>query len=251
MLDEAAPSPTLGPVHLATASGEVADRLMTAIAMGEFLAGDRLPPERELARIMAVSRAAIREALARLDGLGITETRRGRTGGAYVRSHWSDATADAIRHTLLPRWQEFEQLLDLRALVEEMVGRVAAERRTEEQLADIASALTLYRGATSPHDEQVADSAFHRAILLATNNPQLFQLSRTLLARSSLAFPFEPWGSDQGADRAEFTKALADHETILDAVARRDPQIAGTVSRSHFAITVETFRGVVDRARTD
>lgn len=249
VLDEAAPAPVLSPVLLATASSEVADRLITAVAMGEFLPGDRLPPERELARIMAVSRTGIREALARLEAIGITETRRGRAGGAYVRSNWTEASADAVRHTLLPRWGEFEQLLDLRGLVEEIVGRAAAERRTDEQLKDIRAAFELYRQAATLHEEQVADSAFHRAILVATNNPQLYQLSRTLLARSSLAFPFEPWGTDQGPDRADFLEALADHEAILDALSAGDVELTGSLSRQHFGITVETFRAVVDRVQ--
>lgn len=251
ILDDAAPTPTLGPVRLATASGEVADRIVTAIALGEYLPGHRLPPERKLAAAMGVSRPSVREALARLDGSGILDIRRGRSGGAYVRSRWGAASAGAIRNALLPRWHEFEQLLDLRSLIDDIVGRVAAERATPEQRKKIGRALERYRQATDPADEQAADAAFHGAILAATGNPQLGQLSRSLLAGTSIAIPFEPWPPEDGLDRAGYLRALSDHEAIYQAIRDRDQDKAGRLSRSHFQITAEAFRDVLARAQDE
>ncbi|WP_222432193.1 FadR/GntR family transcriptional regulator [Leekyejoonella antrihumi] len=238
-------------MRLATASGEVADRLVTAIALGEYLPGHRLPSERKLAAAMGVSRPAVREALARLGGSGIVEIRRGRSGGAFVRTSWGAASADAIRHALVPRWNEFEQLLDLRSLIDDIVGRVAAERSTPTQQKEMGAALKKYRNAANPAEEQIADAAFHSAILASTGNPQLFQLSRSLLAGTSLAIPFEPWPPEQGVDRAGFLRALADHEAIYDAICNHDAEQAGQLSRRHFEITAETFRDVLARAQSD
>jgi len=249
VLDEAAPQSVLSPIRLPTAAGEVADRLMTAIAVGDFLPGDRIPPERELSTMLGVGRAAVRDAVGRLGAMGLVEIRRGRRGGAFVRTSWGEASARAVRQTLLPRWNEFEQLLDLRALVEELVGRAAAERRTDEQAQAIADALQGFREATTLHEEQLADASFHRAVLAATGNAQLFALSRDLLAASSLGFPYEPWGADQDPGRSEFRQALSDHEAMCQAVTAGDSEPAGKLSREHFTITVDTIRAVLARAQ--
>src|SRR6195952_4778562 len=76
---------------------EITDRLVTAIAIGEYLPGARLPVERELATALGVGRMTVRAALARLVERGLLETRRGRGGGAYVVDHWAPASPDAVR----------------------------------------------------------------------------------------------------------------------------------------------------------
>jgi GntR family transcriptional regulator, transcriptional repressor for pyruvate dehydrogenase complex len=78
----AAPSfSILEPVKLRSGGEHVADRLVTAIALGEFVPGQRLPSERELGATLGVSRTTVREAIQRLAALGYVEVRRGRTGG--------------------------------------------------------------------------------------------------------------------------------------------------------------------------
>ena len=98
------------PVQVSSAVDEVVDRLLTAVALGAFTPGERLPGERDLARMLGVGRSTVREAMGRLRTRGVVETRRGRTGGAFVLQSWSDESATAVRSTLLPRWEELEQL---------------------------------------------------------------------------------------------------------------------------------------------
>ncbi|MGH3472472.1 MAG: FadR/GntR family transcriptional regulator [Nocardioidaceae bacterium] len=247
ILDEAAPTPTLSPITLPTTPTEVADRLMTAIAVGEYLPGDRLPAERDMASSLGVSRATVREAIEMLDA--VVEVRRGRLGGWFVRSSWGVASAEAVRRTLLPRWPEMQQLLDLRGLMEELVGRTAAERRSKADIKRMRAALDVFAEATTAHGEQFADAAFHRSILDATGNPGLVRLSQSLLAGTSLAFPVEPWHTGEGQDRPEFRKTLSEHEGIFAAVKRGDVDQAGRLARGHFAVTIQTFTAVVERAK--
>src|SRR5204862_5967386 len=63
--------------------------LVTAIALGEYLPGERLPSERDLAALIGVSRSTIREASGRLLAAGLVDVRRGRQGGIYVRARWT------------------------------------------------------------------------------------------------------------------------------------------------------------------
>src|SRR5258708_33809116 len=82
---------------------EITDRLITAIAIGEYLPGARLPVERELAGSLGVGRMTVRAALARLVERGLLETRRGRGGGAYLAARWPPAAPRARRRPLAIR----------------------------------------------------------------------------------------------------------------------------------------------------
>ncbi|KUN03763.1 GntR family transcriptional regulator [Streptomyces canus] len=240
------PSSSLRPVRVNSAVDEVADRLLTAIAVGDFLPGERLPAERELTALLHVSRPTVREAVARLLALGVIEIRRGRNGGAFVRDSWTESSGAAVRRTLLPRWEEFEQLFDLRGLVEGMVAATAARRRRPEDLEPMREALEAHLSASTPRQEQAADSAFHRAICAATHNPQIAQLSRDLLTRISLGFPIEPWGK---GERSHHEQAGHGHRALYEAVAAGEPERAEGTAREHFMISAEMIRDVLARVR--
>lgn len=239
-------SSALRPVRVASAVDEVSDRLLTAIAVGDFLPGERLPPERELTTLLHVSRPTVREAVARLQALGVIEIRRGRNGGAFVRDSWSESSGAAVRRTLLPRWEEFEQLFDLRGLVEGMVAATAARRRRPEDLEPMREALAAHLAADTPREEQAADSAFHQAVCAATRNPQIALLSRDLLTRISLGFPIEPWGR---GERSHHHRAGQGHTALYEAIAAGEPERAAETAREHFMISAEMIRDVLARVR--
>jgi len=231
---------------VASAVDEVSDRLLTAIAVGDFLPGERLPVERELTQLLRVSRPTVREAIGRLQAVGAIEIRRGRNGGAFVRESWSESSAAAVRRTLLPRWEELEQLFDLRGLVEGMVAATAARRRRSEDLDPMRDALTAYLSSRTPREEQTADSAFHRSICEATHNPQITMLSRDLLTRTSLGFPAEPWGR---GERSNFHRGGEDHKSLYEAIAAGEPEQAEGIARDHFTISADMIRDVLARVR--
>src|SRR5271157_5382275 len=76
----------LTPITMQTAGERIAERIVTAIALGEFVPDQRLPTERDLAAMLEVSRTTVREALQRLSAAGYVTTRRGRAGGTFVRT---------------------------------------------------------------------------------------------------------------------------------------------------------------------
>ncbi len=228
-------------MHLVTAVDEVSDRLLTAIALGEFLPGDRLPAERELCRLLGVSRTTVREAVARLKAAGVVDIRRGRSGGAHVLDSWSGASAGAVRRTLGPRLPELEQLLDLRVRVEELVARTAAERRSTDDVATLRHAVAAFRAATDPAGEHLWDTRIHDAVLAAAGNPAITGLSRDLLSRVSAGFPIEPYRS------GVFQQALDEHEDLVSAVVDGDVERAGSAARAHFALSAEALRLTLSR----
>jgi GntR family transcriptional regulator, transcriptional repressor for pyruvate dehydrogenase complex len=241
--DTAAPlSPVLSPVHTSSAVDEVTDRLVTAVALGAFLPGERLPVERELCRMLGVSRSTVRDALARLREAGLVEVRRGRSGGAFVRSRWTGASARAVRRTLEPRLAELELLFDLRARVEEMVARAAAERRTGDDVRRLRAALNAFATAAAPTEEHHRDGALHDAVLATAGNPLLAELSRDLLARTSVGFRLEPYR------REVFARAVHEHTELVEAVIAGDVERAGRVARAHFAMSAEALRETLARS---
>ena len=76
------------PIVARRVADDVVDRLVTAFALGLYVPGQQLPPERELAAMLGVSRSSVREALRQLTEEGYLDVRRGRTGGTFVRADW-------------------------------------------------------------------------------------------------------------------------------------------------------------------
>jgi DNA-binding FadR family transcriptional regulator len=237
--DEAA---WLGPVRVGRSVDAVTDRLVTAIAVGDFSPGERLPPERELAGLLGVGRQTLRAALARLRAAGYVETRRGRSGGAFVLDGWGALSDDAVRRTLMPSWDDLVELSDLRCLVESLIARTAAERRDRADIAVLEAALAEYEHADGAVSARRADHALHQGVVTATRNKHLARLSRELLARVNVGLPIEPFTEEL------FQRAIPEHQALVAAVADGDPDTAGDVARTHFTITTEALRSAMTRA---
>src|SRR4051794_3772981 len=118
------------PLQKPSAVDEVSDRLLAAIAIGEFVPGERLPVERSLARMLGVGRSTVHEAMGRLGTAGIVEIRRGRAGGAFVRSDWSANSAAALRRPAGQPWAPPAEVVDLPGPREGIGARTAAARGT-------------------------------------------------------------------------------------------------------------------------
>ena len=232
----------LEPLKLRSGGEHVADRLVTAIALGEFIPGQRLPSERELAATLGVSRTTVREAIQRLAALGYVEVRRGRTGGAYVLQGMGPEANEMIRRTLLPEWSNLERVLDFRQLVEPLIARTAAERIATEDVGPIRAALDGYLAAGGDREaSRAADEAVHEAIAAATGNPYLASLSAQIRRQISLGFGAEPYSAEIRA------RAVKDHTALAEAVIGQHPGVAARVAERHFRLTETVLRELVSR----
>jgi DNA-binding FadR family transcriptional regulator len=220
----------------------LADQIVTAIALGEFVPGQRLPAERELAESLGVSRATVRAAVAKVAAMGLVEVRRGRTGGAYIRSPWNATSAAAVRAFLEPQWAALEGVMDMRHLVEALVARTAAERRSKEDVREIKAALRAYERATDLRDAQDADLRLHHAVARAAHNDQLLELRERLLSEVSLGFAVEPF------TQAIYDRALPEHRALAGAVTAGDEDEAWRLGKQHFTITADELRATLARA---
>lgn len=226
---------------LRTRGDQIADQLVTAIALGEYVQGQRLPPERELASLVGVSRQSVRDAIHQLADAGYVEVRKGRSGGTFVIAAWRPDSAARVRRTLAPRWEEFEDLFELRRTVETMIAGKAARRHDAADAARLEAAAGAYRDAPDREASRVADRALHAAVAQATHSPVLASISESLATRISLGFRAEPYSA------ALRQRALEQHHALVAAILRRDERAAAVVAEEHFALTSDALRQLRER----
>ncbi len=233
----------LTPITLRTAGERIAERIVTAIALGEFVPGQRLPTERELATMLEVSRTTVREALQRLQASGYVTTKRGRGGGTFVRTGRGPDADDMIARTLMPAWADLTELLDFRRLVEQLIARTAAQRRDDRDVAQIRDAVSEYTAAKDRDASRLADHALHQAIARATHNARLVELSAQTRREVSLGFDAEPYTPEVRR------RALHQHPSLAEAVIAGNSAQAAHLAAEHFSLTEEMLRELHARIR--
>ena len=234
-------APLSEPVQVASATTEVTDRLLAAIAIGEFLPGERLPAERALAKMLGVARSTVHDALHRLRDAGVVEIYLGRTGGAVVRSDWTPETAGAVARTLSAQRPQLEELFDMRCLVEGMVARAAAARRTPDDVRQLESGLLGYRRARSSEAAHAADQAIHRAVAAATQNAHVLAMRESILATITLGIGIEPYSP------SHYEQARDEHTALVEAIVAGSVEAAGSIAERHFEISRDIVQRVLDR----
>lgn len=227
-----------------TVTATLADRLVTAIAVGTYSPGERLPPERELAASLQVSRVTLRQALQHVAGLGLLEARRGRGGGNFVATvSWEDVAPEVARRTLEVELPRMEELFDFRCLVEGMIARAAAERRTDEDISSLRAALEEFAVVEEMVQARAVDRRLHGLVTAAARNPHLTSLGANLTAAATLGFGAEPYAPEFLA------RARAEHRELVDHIAAGDVDAAGRAAQQHFALTLESMRAGLRKAR--
>jgi DNA-binding FadR family transcriptional regulator len=224
---------------------DVVDRLVTAMALGQYVTGQQLPTERELAAMLGVSRTSVREALKELTDTGYLEVRRGRNGGYFVRANWGPTSAEHVQRQLVAHWAEFEHIFDARRLVEQLIAHTAAERRTEGDMGPIRAALQAYLDAPDREASRRADYALHHAVAQATHNPILVDLSADLRTRITLNLGAEPYTDEVRRI------AIGQHQELVAAIEDGRADDAAAIAATHFTLSERLMRELVARAKVE
>lgn len=237
-------SPLRSKIVAETLVDKIEDRLVTALALGLYVQHQQLPPERELAATLGVSRVTMREALGRLVDAGYVEVRRGRNGGHFVRADWGPGSAVRVQRLLGDDWQHFEDLFDARSLLEPLIAHTAASRCTEEFAVLIREAVQAYVDAQDHEASRLADAELHYAIALAAQNPLLLGLSQQLRTQVSLNLGAEPYSDE--VRRA----AIEQHRRLSEAVIEGRSEEAAKIAAEHFAMSERLIRELIQRAQS-
>lgn len=239
---DAAPDPRA--LGRRTRTQQLADRLVAAIAVGAFSPGERLPPERELARLQDVSRVTVRDALKQVAELGLVEARRGRDGGTFVTATDAQAAgAEGTRRVLEDELARLADLFDYRRLIEGTVARTAAIRGTESERAALRDLLARFRATSEPARARELDRLLHGQVTAMTHNDHLAALCVELTTEATLGFASEPYPADSLA------RAAHEHAELVDAVAAGRAEEAARLATAHFSLTRELLEAGLDRAR--
>jgi GntR family transcriptional repressor for pyruvate dehydrogenase complex len=212
----------------------LADRAYSGIVeviKSEGLAvGDRLPSETALAERFGMSRTVVREGLVRLAADGITEARRG--SGSYVKSLPSDRL---IKHMSLSDLPATMGSYEVRFVLESEAARLAAIRRSPEEMASIEEGLKALREALlSSAPAHLEDMELHRRIVLATANPAFtvafdalsLEVDRVMRAGVDISRSRPP---------EAIQRMMREHELIVEAIRAQDGDAASLAMRWHLS----------------
>jgi len=209
-----------------TAVSAVAKRLLDLFTSGDIPAGTRLPPERELASTLGIGRSAVREALAALEILGVVDVRPG--SGTYLRGSASELLPETLSWGLMIGAPRTHELIAVRAGLEILAARLAAERVTDADLNLLSGHLeTMRNNLGTPTRFIEADLKFHLHIARMADNQVLADLLQSI--RSLLRVWVER-GLRRGDDAES---ALREHTLIYEALVTGDPAVVETAMRDH------------------
>ena len=230
-------SPDSGTV--ANAFEETLAKLLRALSIGTYLVGDKLPPERDLASELRVSRATLRIALQELREAGIVKVTRGRYGGTEVVRLPSEHAPGAAPMTDA----ELDDALRFRELLEREAARLAADaaltadqrRRLDElRLTCLNAPLDQYRAY---------DSRFHIAIAELAGIPSLTRAITENRARVNAMLDRIPMMA------ANLGHANDQHSALADAILGGDADRAATLAADHARGTETILRGFLEQER--
>ena len=203
---------------------EVAKQLERHIAE-ELKPGDLLPPERELVRMLGVSRGSVRDAIRSLELMGLLEPRHGI--GTVVCS--PDATpANPLATALLEKRKMVAELLDVRSMIEPPLAGRAALHASRDDLSEMEDILVRQEANVRRGELGIEeDSEFHYSIALASDNSAILKVVDVLmdLLRGTRERSLQVEGRQQ--------KSLAGHRRILAALKRGDAAAAEAAMRRH------------------
>jgi GntR family transcriptional repressor for pyruvate dehydrogenase complex len=206
---------------------QIVQQIEDSVLNGSLKPGDQLPAEREMAQRFGVSRTAVREAVKALREKGLVEAYSGR--GTFITDGTSQAARQSFDLMIKVGQQEgAPHLAELRLILEPGIAALAATRIDDEHLAAMCEAVEVMdRSQKDPAAYIEADLDFHLALAEAAANPLILSLIDSIvgLLREQRLKIFNVKGGPQ--------RGQIHHKRILDAVERRDPEMARAAMHAH------------------
>jgi GntR family transcriptional regulator, transcriptional repressor for pyruvate dehydrogenase complex len=221
----------LKPIEKQRVAEEIAGQLRDLILTGQYVAGDKLPPERHLAKELGVNRSSLREALKKLEHLGLVKIRQG--DGTRVQDFMRTGGIDLVSH-LVPLAQGgnleiLHDVLEFRRIYGREVARLAAERCEASDLEKLAALADAADEAADPEDILRIDFEFYVALTVAAKN-RVFGLliNTTRQAVMNYASFFVHFNVSMDVVRRH-------HRALLKALAKHDAETAAKIADTYMA----------------
>ena len=205
---------------------KVVKQVQDIIRDGLLRPGDMLPPERELAERLQVSRGSLREAILALESMGLVEPRHGE--GTIVRDLSAAPLVNQLSVMLVQKRALVGELLEFRLMVEPTLAARAAANATEEEIVHLEEILSRQKAKVDRGELAIEeDSKFHYAIAQAARNSVVLKVLDVFMdyLRESRELSLQVEGRPQ--------RSLNSHRRILNAIARKNPAAAEKAMRRH------------------
>jgi GntR family transcriptional repressor for pyruvate dehydrogenase complex len=220
-----------------TTAEEVAGRLREMIHSGELAAGDKLPPERDLAKILGVSRPTLRAGIRSLSAVGILQSKQG--AGTFVAARDESPTLDSSPLRMLSALHGFssDEMFEARLALEMSIAGMAAKRVTSEQMTTLAEEIAgMYASLNDPEQYLVHDMRFHQIVAAASGNRILTALMNMV---ATILFEYRSKTVKRATDLKE---SAEQHHNIYRALRDHDPEGAEKAMHDHLVQTQRAQR---------
>jgi GntR family transcriptional repressor for pyruvate dehydrogenase complex len=223
-------APPAGTAGSTTAAAErVARYVWQRVKGGDLKPGARLPPERELARQLDISRPSVRAGIGALAAMGLVRSRQG--SGSYVTDGPPSLVPEQLRLLAALHGINRDALFESRLVLEVAAAGLAAERATGEQLATMADEVAgLFASLGEPSAFLLHDVSFHRAVGLGANNPVLGALTEMV---ASLFYDQRKGTVRRATDLRALRASAEQHRSIYQAIRGRRVEAAREAMRLH------------------
>lgn len=208
---------------------QVVNHIRTLLEEGTLRPGDRIPPERELARTLKISRASLRTGIGYLAAVGVLKVRHG--VGTFVDDGPAEFSKASLRLLGALYGFQYWQMFEARVIIEGSMAALAAKRGKEEHYAALAGEVAeMYAIADNPEDFLIHDMLFHRVIAQASGNPILAALIETITSAM-----YEK--RRKTVERANYLRDMAEmHRDIYRAIRAHDPAEARKRMEHHLRV---------------
>jgi GntR family transcriptional regulator, transcriptional repressor for pyruvate dehydrogenase complex len=218
------------------------DAIVAAVLDGRYPPGSVLPAERELAARLGISRTSLREAITRLEQLGVVDPQQGR--GTVVLDPEASTDPNLIARLVEQHGADLMgELFEVREAMGALAGRLAAQRATSSDVRTLDAALDRVRAARDGTERQRAELAFFVELVAATHNRPLITMLRwTEQAYGPAGHTFVEAFEDAGSIVGSLTR-------ILDAVRNADEAGASAEMEAYAAASAERMLRALERRR--
>lgn len=210
---------------------EVVSQLQEMIHSGELRPGDRLPPERDLAKLLGVSRPTLRAGISSLAAVGVLQSRQG--AGTFVVGADGPPTLDSSPLRLMAALHGFTtaEMFEARQSIEMAIAGLAADHATSDQMASMSEEVTgMFASLDEPEQFLIHDMRFHQTLAAASGNRILTALMNMI---ATILFEVR----SKTVKRARDLKESAEmHRHIYRAIRERNAEAARSAMRDHLVL---------------
>jgi GntR family transcriptional repressor for pyruvate dehydrogenase complex len=216
----------MAPIDRAGITELVVQRIKDLLERGELKAGSRLPPERDLAGMLNISRPSLRTALKALSVMGVIRAKPG--SGTYIADSIPEVFTEPMHFMTLIHNTSVEELFEARRIIEAGLAELAAERATDADIAALNKEIDGMSNSTGdPENFLKHDIRFHQAMAHTANNKLMSGVMDTI---AHLLYAIR---RQTVARASDFGEAIEWHEKIVSAIRKHDGKRAKDMLSGH------------------